>query len=364
MTDLEYMRMAYHLALKGKGRTSPNPMVGCVIVKDSKIVGRGWHHYCGGPHAEVLALDEAKRSAKGATLYVTLEPCCHYGRTPPCADQIIQSQVKRVVIGVKDPNPLINGKAIRQLRRAGIQVGINYLQNELNRLNEAFNKFITTQKPFVVAKIAQTLDGKIATRRGQSKWITSKKTRDLTHRLRDEFDVILTGVDTVIQDDPRLNGVQKKTLRKVVVDSNLRIPLNAKLFKTHRSANCIIVTTPKAKISKINYLKERGALILVGPKGEAGVDLKWLMQELGRMGIASLLIEGGSKLIGNALKENLVDKVLIFVAPKILGDQEAVSSIRGLNIERIDRAYHLKFHQVSLLEDDLMIEAYPKSNFR
>lgn len=359
MSDIQYMERAFKLALRAKGKTSPNPMVGCVIVKNNRIIAEGYHHRCGADHAEIVALKKAGSRAKGATLYVTLEPCSHYGRTPPCVDKIIASGIKEVVAGMIDPNPVNNGKSILKLRQNKIRVKTGFLEQKLRKANESFIKFIKYKMPFVVVKCAQTLDGKIATFSGQSKWITSPKTRDFTHRLRGDFDAILVGANTALKDNPGLNARSTtKRLKKIVVDSKLQIPLGAKLFSNTGPGDVVIATTRKAPQQKQEILKAKGVSVLVCPQSKEGVNLKWLFRELARREISSLLIEGGSKIVGSALKANLVDKFLMFIAPKIMGDERAVSSVRGFKVANVNQVLRLKNVAVKKIGEDILVEGY------
>lgn len=356
MNDFYFMNIAYRQALKGKTTVSPNPMVGAVIVKNGKVVSQGFHHHRGGPHAEIVAMKKVKGRLDGATLYVTLEPCFHFGLTPPCVDAILASGIKEVVVGMIDPNPLTAGKSIAKLRKAGIKVRVGVLQEQLTVLNQSFIKYITKKMPFVVAKTAQTLDGKIATAVGQSKWITSETSRKFAHDYRNEFDAILVGINTVLKDDPALNA-PSKALKKVVVDSVLRMPLKAKLFKNTLPQNCFIATTKKAGKAKIAALEKRGVEVVICPDKNSQVDLGWLMRELARRKIAKVLIEGGAKVIGSALKAKLVDKMIFFVAPKIVGDQNAQSSVEGLNVLKISKAVGLKNLEFRKIGEDILFEA-------
>jgi len=360
MTDIDYMRIAYKLARRAQGETSPNPLVGAVIVHQGKIVGEGWHKSCGGDHAEIVALKKAKDKSRGATLYVTLEPCGHFGRTPPCVDQIIQGGIHEVIVGMKDPNPLTNGQSLVKLRHAGIKVKVGFLKEELSRMNEAFIKYITQRLPFVVAKSAQTLDGKIASARGDSRWITSPESRAYAHTLRKDFDGILVGINTVLKDNPFLNAPEKKfkPIKKIIVDSTLRVPLDANIFKASQPLDIIIATTPKAKKARIHLLRQKGIEILICPQQRGKVRLKWLLKELARREIASLLIEGGGRIIGSALREKLVDKFLVFMAPKIMGDETALPSVMGLKTANVHEALRLHRIKVKRISDDILIEAY------
>jgi len=353
------MRMAFDLAAKGKGSTSPNPMVGAVVVKGNRLIATGWHKRCGADHAEIVALKKAGGRARGAKLYVTLEPCFHYGRTPPCVDQVIDSGIREVVIGMVDPNPLTRGKSIAKLRRAGIKVRTGILRPDAERLNEIFVKYMRSQMPFVAAKCAQTLDGKIATVTGESKWITSSKTRDYARRVRDEFDAILVGVNTVLRDDPRLNGVRKtKRLKKIILDSSLKTPLTARLFKGARPADCVIAVTHKASPAKIKQFQNKGARLIICPAKDGRVDLKCLLKALAKEEITSILMEGGARVIGGALKEKLVDKLYIYVAPKIIGDQDALSSVVGVGTVNIGRSIRLKNLTSRNIGQDILLTGY------
>jgi diaminohydroxyphosphoribosylaminopyrimidine deaminase/5-amino-6-(5-phosphoribosylamino)uracil reductase len=353
----DYMKMVLSLAQKALGATSPNPMVGALVVKNGKILATGYHHYCGGDHAEIDALKKVRFKASGATLYINLEPCHHCGRTPPCVDKIIESGIKEVVIAMKDPNPLTNGKSIRKLQSKGIRVRVGILEKEAEQLNEVFIKYIKTGMPFIVAKSAQTLDGKIATQTGDSKWITSEATRQYARQRRDQFDAILVGINTVLKDNPKLSGI-KKNIKKIILDSNLKLSLGAILFKNTKSSQCIVATTKKAPLRKINEFKKRGVEVMICPSQGTGINLKWLVKELAKKEIASILIEGGAQTIGSALKDQLVDKMHIYIAPKILGDVKAKNSIEGINIKQIDQTIKLSNLSVTHIGEDLFLEGY------
>ncbi|MBI5024319.1 MAG: bifunctional diaminohydroxyphosphoribosylaminopyrimidine deaminase/5-amino-6-(5-phosphoribosylamino)uracil reductase RibD [Candidatus Omnitrophica bacterium] len=359
MPDNHFMQMALDLAAKGKGHTSPNPMVGAVIVRKNRVIATGWHKRCGADHAEIVALKKAGARSRGAKLYVTLEPCFHYGRTPPCVDKVIASGIREVVIGMVDPNPLTRGKSIMKLRRAGVKVKVGILRREAGRLNEIFIKYMRSRMPFVAAKCAQTLDGKIATAAGESQWITSSKTRDYARRIRDEFDAICAGVNTVLRDDPRLNGARKtKRLKKIVLDSSLKTPLTARLFKGVRSADCIIAVTRKASPAKIKQFQNKGVRVIICPAKDGRVDLKWLLKALAKEEITSILMEGGARVIGSALKDKLVDKLYIYVAPKIIGDQDALSSIVGVDTVNIGRPIRIKDLTSRNIGQDILLTGY------
>ncbi|MBF0521640.1 MAG: bifunctional diaminohydroxyphosphoribosylaminopyrimidine deaminase/5-amino-6-(5-phosphoribosylamino)uracil reductase RibD [Candidatus Omnitrophica bacterium] len=361
MTDEFYMKRAIRLAQKGRGETSPNPMVGAVVVKGGKIIAEGWHKKYGQAHAEVNAFNNAKVSLKGATLFVNLEPCHHFGQTPPCVDAVIKSGIKKVVIAMKDPNPLTNGKSITKMKSSGIVVKVGVLKDEAEKLNEAFVKMKKRNMPFVIGKIAQTLDGKIATQSGSSKWITSEATRFLARKLRAEFDAILVGINTVLKDDPSLNADGKiRGLKKIVLDSRLKISLSARLFQGCLLSDCIIATTQKASQQKIKQFRNKGVTVIVCPEKQQKVDLKWLFKELAKQKIMSILIEGGAKVLGSALAEELVDKLHVYIAPKLVGDQNALSSVDGLKITDISKALKLKNMEVQRMGEDIFVSGYLK----
>ncbi len=364
MVDIQYMQRALSLSLKGKGSVSPNPMVGAVIVKNKKVIAEGWHKKCGSDHAEIVAINKASGSLKGATLYVTLEPCYHFGRTPPCVDTIIEKGFSRVVIGMKDPNPLTKGQSIKKMKAKGIKVEIGLLAEEIAKVNEIFMKHIEQKVPFVAAKIAQTLDGKIATSIGQSKWITTEETRLYARKIRDEYDAILVGINTVLKDDPLLSGSKKaKRLKKIVLDSTLAISQKAKLFQGTAPGDCIIATTKRASLAKKSVLERIGATIIVAPILKNGkIDLIWLMKELARNEIISILIEGGAHVIGSALKYKLVDKMYVYIAPKIIGDKQALDSIVGLDIFNLNKALELGDIKIKPINKDIMVEGYVLRN--
>lgn len=359
ISDVDYMRQALQLASQGKGRTSPNPMVGALIVKGNRIIASGWHKRCGTDHAEIVALKKAGKRARGARLYVTLEPCFHYGRTPPCLDAIIKSGIQEVIIAMVDPNPLTHGQSITKLKRSGIKVKVGVLRQDAQDLNEVFIKYICRKMPFVVAKSAQSLDGKIATATGQSKWITSEQTRRYARQVRDGFDAICVGVNTVLRDDPKLSGVKKdKRLKKIILDSSLKTPFSAQLFKDTDLSDCFLAVTQKASLLKIKQFQKKGVRVIVCPSKDGGVNLGWLLKALAKEEITSILMEGGAQLIGNALKEGLVDKMFIYVAPKIIGDQNALSAVVGLNTFDVNKSIQLKkmtFHNIG---PDLLVTGY------
>ncbi len=358
-----FMKKALALALKAKGMTSPNPMVGAILVKNGRLIAEGYHRRCGEDHAEVAALKKAGLKAKGATLYVTLEPCHHFGRTPPCVDAVLNSHIKEVVIAHLDPNPLTSGKSVKKLRRAGIKVEVGVLKEECQKANEIFMKYITRKLPFVVAKSAQSLDGKIALANGLSKWITSEKSRAHARNIRDTFDAIMVGINTVLQDDPGLTGVRKdKRLKKIIVDSSLKISSQAKLFKSSSASDCYVLTTEKAGRAKIKAFREKGVNVIICPARNGRVDLTFGFKALARMEISSVLIEGGASLIGSALKAGLVDKLHMYVAPMIVGDAKALNSIVNLAPKTLSQAVQLKDLEINNLGEDIFLSAYVHRN--
>lgn len=359
MNDLTYMKRALFLAEKGRGRTSPNPMVGCVIVKNRKIISEGWHRRYGGNHAEANALNQAGENAKGATMYVTLEPCNHFGKTPPCVDHVISSGIKKIVIAMKDPNRLTNGQSIRKLKKRGIITSVGLMEKEAKELNEVFIKYQLTGNPFIVAKTAQTLDGKIATKSGDSKWITSSQTRIAAKKLRNNFDAILIGVNTLINDDPLLDAPGKMEFKKIIVDSSLRSPLNATIFQGRSGGQCIIATTKRASQRKIHQFRKRGLRVDVLPEKNNKVNLKVLIKKLAEEKLLNVLIEGGAAIIGSAVKEKIVDQFHIYVAPKIIGDESSKASIIGLKINSIKNCMNLKIVHLDRINEDILIKAVP-----
>jgi len=356
-----YMNLAMRLALKAKGKAYPNPMVGAVVVKNGKILGKGFHERAGLSHAEVMALDEAGENAKAATLYVTLEPCAHFGRTPPCVDRIIGSRIKEVIVGMIDPNPINNGKGIAILKQCGIKVQAGILEDKLRRMNEVFIKYITKRMPFITLKAAESLDGRIATRTGDSKWITSDKSREFAHCIRQDFDAIMVGVNTVLRDNPKLDAwFTKKQPIKIVVDSQLSTPQNASIFS--QGASVIIVTLPTKPGQETENRKilARKAKILEAEEKDGQINLRDMFKKLSRMGIGSILVEGGGTLNGSIFDEGLVDKVMFFISPEIIGGKEAISSVMGKGLSRVEKAVKLKEVKLRRIGEDFLIEGYIK----
>lgn len=355
--DEKYMRLAMQLAGNAIGRTSPNPLVGAVIVKDNRVVGCGWHRKAGTPHAEVHALNQAGELAQGADVYVTLEPCAHYGKTPPCAKALVEAKVKNVYGGLLDVNPKVAGKGFKILEDAGIHVEYGFLQDELRKQNEVFFKWIEHKKPFIVLKAAMTLDGKIATATGQSKWITNETSRAYGYKLRDIYDGIMVGINTVIEDNPMLTARVDggKNPIRIVVDSSLKIDINANVVQD-KSAKTIIATTDKADKDKILKLQAQDVDVIVVDKDENDkVDIEKLLDILGQQNICSILVEGGATLSGSFVARKLVDKVYFFIAPKIVGGKEAKTPVAGTGILNLQEALALKDIQIEKLEEDILI---------
>jgi diaminohydroxyphosphoribosylaminopyrimidine deaminase/5-amino-6-(5-phosphoribosylamino)uracil reductase len=396
MNDDElYMKRALRLAAKALNRTSPNPMVGAVMVRDDMIISEDFHRKPGTPHAEALAIEKAGGKSKGSTLYVNLEPCCHTGkRTPPCTRAIVDSGIREVVIGMMDPNPKVSGKGILELRKAGLEVRSGILREKAERLNETYIKYITTEKPFVILKIAMTLDGKIATPEGQSKWITSGEARKLVHRLRSSVDAVLSAIGTVKADDPeftaRIRGGRSPI--RIIIDPDLEISLHSKVLQV--PPKTIIITKKfhglqfnnpslppfNSPLTKGGYrgvregqvglsneekkkiLSDKG-IEIIEYEGEKA-DLKWLMKRLGEREITSVLIEAGSSLNAYALEEDIVDKVMFFIAPKIIGGRESFPAVGGRSFRRIEEAYLLKDTKVRRIGQDVLIDGYIRKNNR
>ncbi len=378
--DERMMRLALRLARRGYGATLPNPMVGAVLVKSGKIIGRGWHHRPGEPHAEIEALRDAERkghSPAGATLYVTLEPCCTHGRTPPCTDAIVAARIKKVIVGATDPNPAHHGKAFRLLQRKGIAVVTGVLAEEAERLNEAFDHWIVHGTPFVTVKAAMTLDGKIATASGESKWITGERARQYGMKLRAGVDAILVGINTVLADDPQLTvrGVKirnpspggrpteirrksetRNQKRRIVLDSGARIPLSAKVVSDEFRELTSVVVGKSAPKRRVAALAKR-VNVLIAPERNGRIDLKWLMAKLGQEKVASLLVEGGGEANASFLLGGLAHRVAFFYAPKILGGRDARKAVAGEGVKRVADMIRLSEVEWQHLGPDLLLSA-------
>ncbi len=363
--DDRFMWAALDLARRGRGKTSPNPMVGAVVVRDGQIIGTGYHQAAGEAHAEVMALRKAGGNARGAVLYVNLEPCIHQGRTGPCTEAIIAAGISKVVAAMEDPNPLVSGKGFQRLKEAGVKVKVGVLEEKSRRLNEVFIKHITTGRPFVIVKSAVTADGKIATRAGHSRWITGEKARAFVHRLRNNSDAIAVGIDTVLHDDPRLTarleeGGGKDPLR-VVVDSRARLPIDARMIKMSSRAATLLAATAAAPPEKRRALEEKGVELLLLPEKGGRVDLDALIEELGRRGICQLLVEGGGTLNFSLLEAGLIDKVMLFIAPLIVGGRESPTSFGGEGVATLDQGWRLEDLEIKQYDGDLLLIGYPRS---
>ena len=358
--DEFYMREALRIAAYASGRTTPNPLVGAVIVKDNRIVGQGWHRKAGTEHAEIHALHQAGELAKGADIYVTLEPCSHYGKTPPCCQAIIKAGIKRVIVAMTDPNPLVAGNGLKELKAAGIEVVEGVCRDEAEKLNEVFLKWVVHKMPFVVVKTAMTLDGKIATVSGDSKWITNEKSRKFVHQLRDLYDGILVGIGTVLADNPtlttRLDHLGKNPVR-IIVDSKARIPLDS-IVITDKSAHTILAVTERASQEKIAALLQVGIGVIVTKEKADQVDLSDLLKILAEKNICSILVEGGSRINYSFFVEHLVDKVHCFIAPKIIGGTDAASPIGGKGTFYMKDAYQLNDITTERFDEDILITGY------
>lgn len=362
MNDQHFMQMALGLAVKGEGFTSPNPMVGAVVVKDDKVVGSGFHETVGGPHAEVNALSAAGKLAAGSTLYVTLEPCNHTGRTPPCTEKILSAGISRVVVAMPDPNQHVTGGGSEYLKQCGLEVISGVCEQQARKQNEAFIKYITTAKPFVIAKCAATLDGRIATRTGDSKWVTGEAARRHVHRLRHAVDAIMVGINTVNRDDPslttRLEDRRANDPIRIILDTHLSIEPHARVLQQDSAVDTIVVAGPGAEQNKKTVLEKAGARVIEAPLKNSRIDLASLMQQLGAMGITSLLVEGGGRVLASAFKAGVVDKVLFFYAPKILGGDDGVPICSGPGPELMSQSLSIKDISVLRFDDDILIEGY------
>ncbi|HHV39398.1 MAG TPA: bifunctional diaminohydroxyphosphoribosylaminopyrimidine deaminase/5-amino-6-(5-phosphoribosylamino)uracil reductase RibD [Tepidimicrobium sp.] len=361
MNDQYFMRIALELAKRGAGFVNPNPMVGAIIVRDERIIGEGYHESYGADHAEINALNNAIEDVEGATMYVTLEPCSHHGKTPPCALKIANSGISRVVIAMEDPNKLVSGSGIKILKDKGLQVEVGILRKEAEKLNEIFLKYITKRIPFTIMKAGMSLDGKIATHTGDSKWITGIEARRYAHVLRQGVSGILVGVNTIIMDDPMLNTRLKDQKTKdpirIILDSHGRTPLESRVLNKN-PANTIIVVTNSAPRENIEAFYKKGAEVMMVPSKDGKVDLQSLMVNLGKNGIDSVLIEGGGEVNFSFLDENLVDKVVFFIAPKIIGGRKAKTPVEGKGMPLIGDVVKLQRVKFMNIGEDIMIEGY------
>ena len=344
----EFMKKALKLAKLGVGKVNPNPLVGAVIVKNDKVIGQGFHKGYGGPHAEVVAIESLSESAEGATMYVTLEPCNHFGKTPPCTHRIIKEGIKRVFVSCLDPNPLVSGKGVEYLKNHGVDVQVGLLQAESNKINEVFMKYIVNKIPFVHLKLAMSLDGKIATTTGESKWISSEESRNEVHKLRNKYSGIMVGVNTVISDNPSLTAriENGKNPVRVICDSKLKTPLHSTVLDGN--VETIIACVVDGSLPNTTSVKTKGSR----------VNLKELVTELGNRGIDSILLEGGSELTFSALEEGIVDKVTVYIAPKIIGGKNSPTPVGGEGVSSIEKALNLCKVSSRVVGSDIVIEGY------
>lgn len=358
MSDEEYMRMALELAKKGAGHVNPNPMVGAVIVKDGRVIGKGYHEKCGELHAERNAIASLTESAQGATIYVTLEPCCHYGKTPPCTEAIIENKISRVVIGSRDPNPLVAGKGAKILREHGIEVVEDVLREECDSINQVFFYYIQNKLPYVVMKYAMTMDGKIACHTGESKWVTGEEARAYVQKLRNLYTGIMVGVETVRRDDPMLNCRLEggRNPVRIICDSHLRTPLCSNIVRTAKDIPTIIATICGDEERQGEY-KRNGCEIITLKEKDGRVDLKELMACLGERKIDGILLEGGGTLNWSALNAGIVNRVMAFVAPKIFGGADAKSPVEGAGVESPPKAFQLENIKYRTIGGDILLEA-------
>lgn len=359
--DIRYMNRAIELADRGKGWVNPNPLVGAVLVKDGRIIGEGWHERYGGLHAERNAFKHCGEDPVGATLYVTLEPCCHYGKTPPCTEAILEHRIARVVVGLTDPNPLVAGEGMEILRRAGIEVVAGVEESRIREQNRVFLKYITSRMPWVVMKTAMTLDGKIAAYTGDSRWVTGEEARLRVQEMRRTYMGIMVGTGTVKADNPMLNCRLEGEVRqpvRIVVDSGAGLDLNCRLVETARQYRMIVVHTRRALSGKLSVLRDKGVELLLCQEKEGRVDLADMLRQLGHSGIDSILLEGGGQLNESFLKAGLVDEVCAFVAPKLIGGKEAKTPVEGEGIARMSEAITLRQVKVETVGEDVLITGY------
>lgn len=357
--DIYYMKKAIELAKNGEGFVNPNPLVGCVIVKDDNIIGKGYHEKFGSNHAEINAINSANQSLRDTTLYVNLEPCSHYGKTPPCVDKIIKNNIKRVVISTLDPNPIVCGNGVKKLRDNNIDVTVGILEKEAKQLNEIFFYYIKTKKPLCIVKSAVSLDGKIATKSLESKWISNESSRYLSHKYRNKYQGIMVGINTVLNDNPlltcRLNQENVSHPVRIIIDTNLKLPLDSKLVKDKTSKT--IVFTCCEDIEKSSVLRKNNIEVLVSPKKNTMVDLEFVMYKLGELKIDSVLVEGGATLNDSLFRNKLVDKVKLFLSPKIIGGKNAPTFVSGEGINHLSDSTQLVINNITLMDGDILIES-------
>ena len=356
--DEKYMALALELAEKGRGKVEPNPMVGAVLVKDGEIVGKGYHQVFGGAHAEIHAIHEGGTNCRGATLHVSMEPCAHYGKTAPCVDAIIKAGIRKVVAAVVDPNPITSGKGIQQLKEAGIEVVVGVMEMQAKRLNGPFFKLMQKELPYITVKWAMSIDGKIATHTGESRWITSDESRKYAHKIRGQMDGILVGINTVVRDDPlltcRIEGGRNP--KRIVVDSSAILPVNSRLLSTINEGEIIVAVSKNAQRNRVEKLEQLGCKIVQTKDMNGRVDLKELFQRLGEMKLTNILVEGGSRVITSVIEGRIADRVMVFVAPIIIGGAGAKSPVLGTGINKISEAAEIDEIEIKRFSNDIVIE--------
>jgi len=362
LKDIEYLQMSYSLAEKGKGLTSPNPNVGAVVVKNNTIVGYGYHKGPGKAHAEIVALERAGQKAQNGTLYITLEPCTHWGKTPPCVDKIPKYKLKRIVISDYDSNPIVYKKGVQALQQAGTEVSIGLLSDKNKKLNETYIKYITKQTPFITVKAAISLDGKIATKTYDSQWISSVPTREYIHLLRGEYDAILVGINTILKDDPLLtvrhSNWPGKRLTRIILDFHLRFPLETKIIKTLSNGRILIFTGENSSAQKAGIFEKKGIEVIRMPSTSPNLDLNKIFTWLGKHGISSVLVEGGGLIQTSILEEKLSDKIFLTISPKLIGGAESPAFFQGKGVELMKDALNLKNTTCYNINEDIILEGY------
>jgi len=358
LTDESYIQLALEIAKKGMGSVSPNPLVGCIIIKEDRIIGAGYHEKYGENHAEINAINSAKESVEGANLYLNLEPCSHQGLTPPCVDKIIEKKIKKVVVGTKDMNPLVSGNGIKKLKNSGVEVKVGVLEKDCIELNKFFFKYITKKLPYVSLKAAQTLDGKIADIKGDSKWISSLQSRRSVHQLRSRYDAVMVGLKTVVKDNPNLTVrlTEGRNPKRIFLDTKLKLSADHKLYNNNSDKNLFVITskTSVVKKRKIKKLQSKGVQVIFVKEEKGRLNLKSALKELAKNKITSVLVEGGSEIFTSFIRQNLFDDIFLFISPKLLGS--GLPLVEDLGIKKITSALKIKFGNVEKIGDDVLLE--------
>ena len=359
--DLRFMRRALELARRGEGRVHPNPMVGALLVRRGRILAEGAHEFFGGPHAERNALKDIRSVPPDATLYVTLEPCDHFGKTPPCSVEMIRRGVRQVVVAMKDPNPLVAGRGLRRLKKSGVAVRVGVLEKEAKELNRYYIHWVQNKTPYVTAKIGQSLDGKIATRTGQSRWITGEASRKRAHQIRKSSDAVLVGVNTLLKDDPlltvRLPGAKAQPL-KVILDTSLKTPPGASIFSKRSPAQTLIFTSPRVSKHRIRQMEKKALVVVVPQTGSGMLDWRAILRSLGARGVTHLLIEGGGEVLGSAFSKKIVNEAYFFTSPRVIGGRAAVGSVGGEGVARLEHSVHFKRWDVEKIGTDILFHGF------